>query len=270
MIPHDFITEWRLTAPWIMDVQVEQDLLITRALVEIFSNEQLAGELAFRGGTALYKLHITPPARYSEDIDLVQVRPGPIGSTLSTIRSLFDPWLGTPKRKASEGRVTLIYRVSSEGPPPLPIRLKIEINSREHFAAFGIEHRSLQVSSRWFTGSASVPTYALDELLGTKLRALFQRKKGRDLFDLWFANRVAEVNPDRVVACFTQYLAHQELKVSRAELEANLHAKCKDSSFTEDVAPLIAPGAAWDADDAARYVLTELTPRVPGNPWKGL
>lgn len=60
MIPFDFITEWRATAPWISDVQVEQDLIITRAVVEIFNVEEVASALAFRGGTALYKLHPRP------------------------------------------------------------------------------------------------------------------------------------------------------------------------------------------------------------------
>lgn len=31
MIPLDFITEWRATAPWIQDSQVEQDLILSRA-----------------------------------------------------------------------------------------------------------------------------------------------------------------------------------------------------------------------------------------------
>ena len=79
MIPRDYITQWRAQAPWNEDFQVEQDLVISRALVEIFSDPVLAGALAFRGGTALYKLYLTPPARYSEDIDLVQVEPGPAG-----------------------------------------------------------------------------------------------------------------------------------------------------------------------------------------------
>ena len=78
-IPRDYITQWRERAPWSEDVQVEQDLIVSRALVEIFSNAVLAGALAFRGGTALYELYLTPPARYSEDIDLVQVAPGPAG-----------------------------------------------------------------------------------------------------------------------------------------------------------------------------------------------
>ncbi len=71
MIPSDYITEWRAEAPWIEDSQVEQDLVISRALVEIFSHPHLSAALAFRGGTALYKLYVRPAARYSEDIDLV-------------------------------------------------------------------------------------------------------------------------------------------------------------------------------------------------------
>ena len=73
MIPRDHILEWREKAPWPQDLQVEQDLIIGRALVEIFSNPALHDGLALRGGTALYKLHL-PAARYSEDIDLVQTK----------------------------------------------------------------------------------------------------------------------------------------------------------------------------------------------------
>ena len=72
MIPRDYITQWRERAPWSEDFQVEQDLIISRALVAVFSDPVLAEVLAFRGGTALYKLYLTPPARYSEDIGLIQ------------------------------------------------------------------------------------------------------------------------------------------------------------------------------------------------------
>jgi hypothetical protein len=79
VIPRDYITAWRAEAPWVEDFQVEQDLVVSRALVEIFSHRDLKEVLAFRGGTALYKLHLKPAARYSEDIDLVQTEAGPAG-----------------------------------------------------------------------------------------------------------------------------------------------------------------------------------------------
>jgi predicted nucleotidyltransferase component of viral defense system len=60
---------------------------------------------------------------------------------------------------------------------------RTEINTREHFTVYGIERVPFSVSSRWFEGVCEIPSYALDELLGTKLRALYQRRKGRDLED---------------------------------------------------------------------------------------
>lgn len=183
MIPRDFITEWRAEAPWVQDAQVEQDLVICRALVELFRDTELNSRMAFRGGTALYKLYIKPAARYSEDIDLVQVNSEPIGVALDRIRFVLDPWLGTPNRDQSEGRVTLRYRFKSEDQPPQSLRLKVEINSREHFSAFGIKRVPFVVTSRWFSGEAQVATYEVNELLGTKMRALYQRRKGRDQFD---------------------------------------------------------------------------------------
>ena len=78
MIQESFIREWSEMAPWSKNEMVEQDLIICRALVSIFSDPFLKENLAFRGGTALHKLFLQPQARYSEDIDLVQIKPGPI------------------------------------------------------------------------------------------------------------------------------------------------------------------------------------------------
>jgi predicted nucleotidyltransferase component of viral defense system len=147
--------------------------------------------------------------------------------------------------------------------------LKVEINSREHFAVLGFETRELAIRSRWFSGSSSVSTYALDELLGTKLRALYQRKKGRDLFDLWWASRHATVDLDRVVRCFGEYLDADGLSVSRAEMEANLAGKRRDRMFVADLRPLLAPGVEWDLEDAFEWTRREITPRLEGDPWRG-
>ena len=121
MIPRDYITEWRAHAPWADNTQVEQDLAICRALVNIFSHPVLRNALAFRGGTALYKLYLTPAARYSEDIDFVQVRAEPAGAVMDALHEVLDPWLGKPQWKQTEGRVTFNYRFSSEDPTPLQL-----------------------------------------------------------------------------------------------------------------------------------------------------
>jgi predicted nucleotidyltransferase component of viral defense system len=269
MIPRDYITEWRAQVPWVQDSQVEQDLIISRALVEIFTHPLLAKSLAFRGGTAIYKLHVKPPACYSEDIDLVQINAEPAGPVMDALREVLDPWLGKPQWKQSEGRVTLFYRFPSEDTPPLRLRLKVEINSREHFSVYGFTCEPFAVSSRWFEGTCKIGTYALDELLATKMRALYQRKKGRDLFDLAIALEKAAVDPDRTIAAFSAYMSRDEHHVTRAQFERNIELKLRDPQFNADIGPLLADGYAWDSESAGASVLSRLIARLPGDPWKG-
>ena len=265
MIPLDYITTWRVNVPWPQLSQIEQDLIICRALVELYTHPVVAKNLAFRGGTALFKLHLLP-ARYSEDIDLVQMQAGPIGPIMDAVQEKINSWLGIPKRKQSEGRVTLIWRVESE--EGLPLRLKVEINSREHFTVLGYQQFEFRMASRWYTGSALISSYRIDELLGTKLRALYQRKKGRDLFDLWQTAKTLAVNPETVVSCFLQYMEYEKHQISRAEFEMNLFEKLEDSRFLEDISPLLTTGRSWDSRAAARYVLDSLAPLMPGDAWQ--
>lgn len=269
MIPRDYITEWRVHAPWVQDFQIEQDLVISRALVAIFSNPLLGKSLAFRGGTALYKLHIKPAARYSEDIDLVQINAEPAGPIMGALRDVLDPWLGKPQWKQTEGRVTFVYRFDSEGSPPLRLRLKVEINTREHFAVYGVTDSPFSVSSRWFAGDAEIRTYTLDELLGTKMRALYQRKKNRDLFDLALALERGMVDPMRVIDTFSRYMDHGGHRVSRAEFERNIALKLRDPQFTGDIGPLLAAGFEWDEFSAAARVRAQLIAHLAGDAWQG-
>ena len=269
MIPKDHITSWRAQAPWPTDAQVEQDLVISRAIVEIFAVPELADALAFRGGTALHKLYLVPSARYSEDIDLVQVKPEPIGSALDRTRAVLDPWLGEPRRQFKEGRVNLVYRFASEDVPPLKLRLKIEINSREHYCELGLARVPFKVLNPWFQGHAEVTTYVLDELLATKFRALYQRRKGRDLFDLWHAFEKERVDADRLISCFERYMREDGLGVTRAQFEENLARKGPQPDFRDDVRLLLRPGPPWNIDRAMTTVLEQLVAKLPGEPWKG-
>ena len=269
MIPRDYVTAWRAIAPWVEDAQVEQDLVISRALVDLFSHPLLARSLAFRGGTALYKLYLTPAARYSEDIDLVQVEAGPAGAVMDAIQATLNPWLGTPGWKQTHGRVTFRYGFESGGAPPMRMRVKVEINTREHLAVLGHASRSLSVRSRWFEGAARVRTFELDELLATKLRALYQRRKGRDLFDLTVGLGDGRSDPERVVRTFGSYMDAEGRAPTRAMFERNLDGKLRDPSFGADMSGLLAAGREWDANAGARMVAARLLSRLPGEPWQG-
>jgi predicted nucleotidyltransferase component of viral defense system len=269
MIQQAYITGWRSTAPWSDDAQVEQDLVLSRAVVELFQSPELAKQIALRGGTALSKLFIQPACRYSEDIDLVQTQAGPAGPLIDAIRETLDPWLGKPSRARAEGGFALIYRFVSEIAPVRPLRLKIEINTREHFTLIGLQTLSLEVSSPWFNGMAPVQTYQLDELMGTKLRALYQRRKGRDLFDLWLCLSRKLIEPTRVIDCFLKYMTHEGHSVSRAQFEQNLHDKQTDSAFMGDIVPLLSVSTKYDPVAALRLVHNALISKLPGEPWRG-
>ncbi|MCY4379856.1 MAG: nucleotidyl transferase AbiEii/AbiGii toxin family protein [Candidatus Dadabacteria bacterium] len=269
MIPRDWIAEWRNQAPWSEDFQIEQDLVISRALVEIFSHPVLADGLAFRGGTALYKLYLKPPSRYSEDIDLVRTTPGPAGPMMSALREVLDPWLGKPKWKQTERSITFLYRFESQDTPPLRMTLKIEINPREHFSVFGYSKIPFSVNSSWFDGTSDIITYSLEELLGTKLRALYQRKKGRDLFDLALALDSTSIDPDRVIVAFDEYTKRGGYHITRALFERNMVDKLRDPRFNADMGNLLAPGCHWDIKKSAANVSARLIARLPGEPWTG-
>jgi predicted nucleotidyltransferase component of viral defense system len=269
MIPKDYISAWRSEAPWLTDAQVEQDLVLSRSVVELYRIPELQNRLAFRGGTALNKLYFSSPSRYSEDIDLVQIKSEPIGETLDKVRSVLDPWLGTPRRQSKRGRINLVYRFESEDSPPFKLRLKIEINSREHFSELGLIPIPFKIANPWFNGAVEVKTYQLDELLGTKLRALYQRKKGRDLFDLWYALDHDLVNPPKLIDCFQRYMAEGGHLVTRALFEENLAAKRTMPDFKKDVELLLRPDLTWDFDIAMDIVLDRLIATLPGDPWKG-
>lgn len=264
------MTAWRARAPWPTDAQVEQDLVLSRAIVELFGNERVAEAMTFRGGTALHKLFLAVPGRYSEDIDLVQVAAGPIGPVIDGIRSTLDGWLGEPVRKRGRGCVTLLYRFETTAKPVQAMRLKIEINTREHFTVLGPHRRRLAVDNGWFAGAVDVRTYQVEEILGTKLRALYQRKKGRDLYDLWLGLSKLDPDTSRVIECFSRYLEHGGASVSRAEFEANLTAKIGSKPFCTDMRPLLPSNAIFDVTDAANSVREHLIAKLPGDPWKGM
>ena len=268
MIPRAYITEWRAAAPWSEDSQVEQDLILSRALVTMFGASEVAERLAFRGGTALNKLHLRPPARYSEDIDLVQVRQEPIGETLDLVRGTLDSWLGPSRHTLRWRSASLVYGVSSEDDPPVDMRLKIEINTREHFTVLGLTKLPFPVESRWFSGAAEVTTFKIDELMGTKLRALYQRNKGRDLFDLWLALTQRLVSTGTLIDCFARYMSHGGHAVTREQFDKNLLEKAHNRQFREDIVPLLNPISSrdFDFDDALDIVRDQLIAMLPKNP----
>ena len=258
MVKQSAILEWSEFLPWKTHAMIEQDLIICRALVAIFRDDYLSEHIAFRGGTALHKLFIQPQVRYSEDIDLVQITAEPIKKTLDRIRNVLS-FLGEPKIKQKERNNTLIFRFESEIPPVIPIRLKVEINCREHFNVLGLLKRHFKVKNNWFSGECEVITYYLEELLGTKLRALYQRRKGRDLFDLYKALSTQNVNKENIMRCYRKYIAFVvDNPPSQAQFLQNMESKLTDDEFLGDTNLLLQPNEKYNPKEAWELVKNQL------------
>lgn len=263
MIPRPFIAKWQQHAPWKEFAQVEQDLIISRTLVEIFSDEFLRENLAFRGGTALHKLYLNPAARYSEDIDLVQIKPGPskpIMERIGEVVTFFEEKRVTQVR--GHGAKAL-YRFTSEY-EEIRMRLKLEINCKEHFNVLDWVDFPFEIASEWFSGKAEIRTYNINELLGTKLRALYQRSKGRDLFDLDYSHRNIDLDFEQIINCFKEYTSFATGKKppSKKEFLLNIEVKENSTEFTGDMEGLLRPEIKYNQSEAFNWLKTELIERV--------
>jgi len=268
MIPLAHIQQWAAHAPWPDLRQVEQDLIISRALCDLFASEQLRGRFAFRGGTAINKLLFDKPLRYSEDIDLVQTRQEPIGGIIDGVRSALS-WLGKCNRTQAQHSMHLSFKFTPETGGG-SLKLKVEINTREHQNVHDLKNYPFEIASDWYQAKAEIVSFEPEELFGTKLRALLQRNKNRDLFDLNEGLHRLSMNLDKLIDCFHHYLDLEGLAISRANAEERMLKKL-NHSLTEDIAPLLPAGVSFD-DDAAfaafGRVWGELIGRIPGESWK--
>jgi predicted nucleotidyltransferase component of viral defense system len=254
VIPGAAITAWGTSRPWPNRAAIEQDLLLARTIVEIYRDPMLRDELVFRGGTCLHQLHLPSPLRYSEDLDFVRSSHGPIGPVLDALRAVAQR-LGLEVKNVVIGQHPKIaFRALSED--GLPLRLKIEFNTHETAPARPTIRIPFQVDSSWFAGGADVLTFQAPELVSTKLRALYQRKKGRDLFDLWLALNELRLRPADILECFPPYRPDG---YTAAAAIANLQSKTADPAFVEDLNQLVtAWPPAYSVQGAADQVISEL------------
>lgn len=233
-----------------------------QALVSIFSDPFLKEHLAFRGGTALHKLYLEPQPRYSEDIDLVQVNAEPIKETMDHLREALS-WLGEPVVKQKKHNNTLVFRVLPTDLGAGEIHLKVEINCKEHFSVFPMVRVPFSVENDWFSGQCEVLTYELDELVGTKVRALYQRLKGRDLFDVYTALITDKLNLNRVMTAYDRYLRFVASHApTYKEFVLNMDEKMQNPEFLGDTTGLLRPGLTFDPQPAWEKARDEIVSRL--------
>lgn len=210
----------------------------------------------------MHKLYLSPQPRYSEDIDLVQITAGPIKPIMYRLGEVLS-FLPDRVTKQKRYNNTMLFRLESEIPPVVPIRIKIEINCFEHFNELGLVSVPFEINNSWFSGRCNITTYKLNELLGTKLRALYQRRKGRDLFDLYIALTKTDVNIDEVLRCYHRYIGFSVAQPpTKKQFLLNMEEKLQDPEFIGDTALLLRPELQFDVKEAYGVVYEQLLSRL--------
>ena len=264
MIPRGALTEWQAWVPWPQSFQVEQDLILARLMIEIANHELLGDEFVLRGGTCLHKLHRPQPLRYSEDLDYVRRTRSGIKGYVNALREIAAQVGLEASNVNQSGQMVHVYLDADPTVPPGRIRIKVETNIAETDPYKETITLPLSVDSLWFQGHGEIPTYELEELMGTKLRALYQREKGRDLFDLWLVLRDG-ADPGEIVAAFNHYMGEDAF--TYRQLRQNLRAKLSSAEFNSDLETLVTElPVEYDVTAAADMVMEELGSRLHNAP----
>jgi predicted nucleotidyltransferase component of viral defense system len=127
-----------------------------------------------------------------------------------------------------------------------------------------------EVDCDWYKARANILSFEPEELFGTKLRALLQRRKNRDLFDLYKGLERLPMDLGLLVGCFEHYLALEESTISRAEAEQRMLKKL-NRSLTEDIEPFLPSGVSFtekEAIEAFEHIWQNLIVRIKGAQWK--
>jgi len=264
--------------PWPSQRQVEQDLLLCLAMTALFDDKFLRTQIAMRGGTLLHKVHLAPAARYSEDIDLVVFGDRPEDHIAKAIRRVLHGVFGNPtdsiwdnirlaiRNTVKPSRVLrLTYSVPSVSEPGATLDIVVEANATERTPHRAIVQIPFAYTFRGAPVNSVLNGYDLHEMLGTKMRALFQRKRGRDLFDLYWAITVANpaVEPAAVIESFQHYLRQEGGVAGRAEFVAILDSHLADRGFCTDMNQLLRVGEVYDPHKAGEHVKTRLLGLLP-------
>lgn len=189
----------------------------------------------------------------------MQIKTGPIKPILVRLRECLA-FLGTKRNiTTSIHNNTVEYRFETEIQPIIKMRLKIEINCREHFTVLGLQQVPFKVQNGWFKGECMINTYHIEELLGTKLRALYQRRKGRDLFDLDFALTKLEIDVAKLIQCYKEYINFSDgVSPTSKMFVVNMVEKMNDDEFRNDIFTILRPEVEYDNDLAYKKISEDI------------
>jgi predicted nucleotidyltransferase component of viral defense system len=283
MIEAQKLATWQPYANWSQPWMVEQDYIISRAVKLIFADKFLSSQVAMRGGTILHKGHLAPASRYSEDIDLVLVGDRPASHISRALKRVLKPLFPSGPseniattivlavrnftQKSKIIRQTYVFDPVDEHSALGKLKVEVNVNEVEPFAPVVMVPMQIPDDNGGVL-VMDVPSYDLNEMLGTKLRALLQREHGRDLYDLWRAWEVAQaggtvVDPVKVGDAFKFYMAREGSQIPQGWVGSEVERRMKSPKFLNDMTGYLPLGVNYSPMDAYDVFKKFYLPQLP-------
>jgi predicted nucleotidyltransferase component of viral defense system len=195
----------QLRAEWQLDVDViGKDYVLGWLMAGIANEPALADTWIFKGGTCLRKCYYET-YRFSEDLDFTVIDGGPeTPEELADIFGRVANWLRNEagidlvvdgqtfrRRKNLRGQPTTQGRIAYSGPNPPPVlpKVRIDLTSDEVLVDQPALRAIVHPYSDAPLPAEGIKCYSLTELFAEKLRALAERCRPRDLYDVVHMHR---------------------------------------------------------------------------------
>ena len=175
----------------VQTIGISKDQILREMNEMIFLNslskDDLSRSIIFYGGTALRLAYNSP--RFSEDIDLLEAKTISFPSFKNFISEFVTEHPNWNLKDLKDKRSTM-FALFVVDEPELKHALPIKIELRKNVDNVSCEKELKMISSEVsiFQPLLFVPT--LNQLLILKTEAIMERKKARDIFDLWYLSQV--------------------------------------------------------------------------------
>lgn len=191
----------------------EKDYFLT-LVMQIISQSQLSDTLIFKGGTAVNHCYLEQ-TRFSEDLDFSTNQ---IRLSLEDVRNIFAGFDFLVIKKDYLSEATLkIERLQYTGPLLLPNYLKVEIDCFQNVV---LPPKRRKYANVW---DLDFEVLVMDarEICAEKIRAMSERARYRDFYDLFLLVEAHGIDLDEVVALIGQKEIRQSIS------KTNIHRNWK-------------------------------------------
>lgn len=234
MIPREALSHWDDVVPWDDSSLVEQDLALTRLILDIANHPTLFDKLSLKGGTCLHKLWLPEPWRYSEDLDYNRIVSSDPLEIINSLREVASD-TGFSDTIFKQNKLFLHLWLLDALKDGQEFRVKIDIQREIKPDSSAYQYRQLVIDSPWYNNRASVRANTAEDIIASKVLASFQRARPRDLFDMWAAIKAGIVTYADVASRFASYRPDNPERWNTGKAARNLVAKLSDHSYIAEL-----------------------------------